>query len=445
MKRLLLIAYNFPPSTAAGVFRTARFVRWLPRRDWQVFALTIPAAPATAAAALPDSVSVDRTAVVRPLAWLLRLRGDKNAAPATLRPGATAGSRRRAGGAGSIWTRFKDMLSLVITFPDAQVGWALTAIPRGRALVRRNKIDVLYTSGPPHSSHLIGLALHKLTGRPWVADFRDPWARKPWVEEHERRVWRMKGIQRLERLVVRNAERVILNTERLRADFARNYPEIPDSHFVCIPNGYDPAEFAALPQTPRAGPFRITHAGTLYRRRNPVSLLEATRALLDQGTIRGGDIEIEFIGAVLLDGISLEEEARRLGLGDVVTVRPAIPHAECLGKLGEADVLLAVQPDTETQIPGKLYEYLYIGKPVLALSHPGATSEFVRENGLGEVANPDAPAEVRQALARLYLGRGSVTPSRERQRALAHHHIEALTEQLDHVLSGVTPARAPTA
>ena len=444
MKRLLMIAYHFPPSTAAGAHRSARFARWLPRLGWSVTVLTTQT-PQHAPAAGEEwerPPDVERTPVLRPFDLALGLRGAVRRILRQSRDPGPASAPRQDARSGW-WQRCKNFISELISFPDREAGWIPIALTRGLRIVYRDRTAVLYTSGPPHSSHLIAWLLKRITGRSWVADFRDPWARIPWEGIGADRTWRQRAIATLERRVVRSSDRVILNTERLLQDFRTAYPKEADGKFICIPNGYDPAEFAPVAPTVRSGPFRITHAGTLYKRRDPSALLTAARRLLDSGTVGDGGIEIEFIGGVRLDNVSLEELAASLGLERHVRFIPRLPHAECLARLYQADVLLVVQPGTDIQIPGKIFEYLYIGKPMLALCHAGATADFVTRYALGRVADPDRPEEVCRELEALYRERQAGTCSvPRRDEILARHHIETLVGELDSALSSCRRERS---
>ena len=125
--------------------------------------------------------------------------------------------------------------------------------------------------------------------------------------------------------------------------------------------------------------------------------------LLQEGFCREEDIEIEFIGHVSLDGFSLDAAIEELGLQRVVKYISHLPHRQCLEKLYETDVLLVIQPDADVQIPGKIYEYIKIGKPIFTLAHDGAVAQFVLENGLGHVVNPDIHEEVLKAMKDLYV------------------------------------------
>ncbi len=439
MLRVLLVAYHYPPSTSAGTHRSVRFARHLSSLGWSVHVLTVrhPGMPDRDLGTHDERIH--RTRLVRPFQALLSLRPSGRPAPS--RAGASTFPEEPAvpGPAqGNAWRRWKDSVSLALTFPDREAGWVPFAAVRGRSLIRHEGIDVVVTSGPPHSSHWIGRSLRRSTGTPWVADFRDPWSAKPWVEAREQRSWREKGIAFLESRVVQDADRVVANTDALRDEFRSRYVAVPAQRFVCIPNGYDPVEFDGVPTSRRRGPpFRLTHAGTLYRRRNPLSLLQAISRLLNSGAIPQNDFELELIGPVLLGDWTLEQMAASLGLSQLVRHIPSLPHATCLARLYEADVLLVVQPDTATQVPGKLYEYLYVGKPILAIATEGATARIVREAELGAVVSSgdvDGIAEALLALYRRTRSGEAKVPGAARDALLARHDARALTQELDQVL-----------
>lgn len=435
-----MIAFHFPPSASAGTHRSRRFAKYLQAHAWKISVLTADPYPGSVDSGLrtPEGVSVYRSRVFRGLAALIRTRnsliGKNGDGPVAAPSGEKAFKKAKPT---YYWRRIKDTLSLLMTFPDAEIGWFPSAVLKGWRIIRNGKIDLLYTSGPPHSSHLIGWALKRLTAKPWIADFRDPWARKPWLQEHEKQRWRQRGIERLERWMVGAADKVILNTDRMEKDFALHYPGEPKEKFASIPNGFDPEEFQGLSPKRAEGPFRITHAGTLYRKRNPLVLLQAVQRLIGENVLSEKEIRLDFIGSVLLGDFSLEEKAKDLGLQDVIRRIPHLPHRECLSMMYASDVLLVVQPETDTQIPGKIFEYLYIGKPVLALAHAGMTADFILSNRLGYVADPDRLEEVIKAVRLSYEDhlRGRKT-SGATEDLKTGYDIRTLTRGLDAVLSG---------
>ena len=423
------------------MYRGFRFAKYLGGCGWNVAVLTtaIDADYGDAGLKIPDQISIDRTRIISFLDPTVRFRNvliGRKTDQEKRAPIRTGIDHRKRKTIREIWRHAKDTMSLILTFPDDKIGWFPYGLVRGWKIIKRKNIDVIYTSGPPHSVHLIGLALQRLTSKPWIADFRDPWARKPWLKEEEKRNWRQHGIEKLERWVVERATHLILNTESMVSDFVRVYERQGREKFSWIPNGYDQEDFLGLYSRRNGGPFRITHTGTLYKKRNPLILLEAVRTLIDSGLFSEKDIEIEFIGKIILDHVSIEEKSRELGLRDAVRLIPQLPHRECMMRLYDSDVLLVVQPETDTQIPGKIFEYLFVGKPILALAHEGATRDFVQKNKLGYVANPDQLREVSDALRSLYENhRDGRNPDGSRDSLLQFYEARNLTRMFGELMT----------
>ncbi len=413
MPHLLMVSFHFPPSTNVGVHRSARFARRLGSEGWRVSVLTTTAPGSAAADSKMREVRVHRAPVLHPFRAASELRrsllGERNGAP----PAASGGTKDSAEESGDPpseavaalsgrWQAAKDAVTGLFSFPDRNVGWIPFAIPIGLDVVRQGGVDAIYTSGPPHSSHLVGLALKRLTGRPWIADFRDPWTRRPWMSDAERASWQHRARVKLERLLVGRADRLVLNTERLRDDFLAHHKPADPSRFVWVTNGFDPAELPPDLPPVRRDRFRIIHVGTLYKKRNPVPLLESVARLIREGAIPREDVEVTFLGKIALENVRLDRVITDLNLSGVVKLESPIPHADCLRRMAEASVLLIVQPETDLQVPGKLFEYMFLRRPVLALAHPGATADLVERHRLGRVADPESPEEIAEAVKDLY-------------------------------------------
>jgi glycosyltransferase involved in cell wall biosynthesis len=435
-----MIAFHFPPSNAAGTYRSMRFAKYLVQRGWKVSVLTVDASGKQKDAGLlvPEGVSVYRARAFNTLSPIVRVRnalrkrikGDSRTSAET-----KPGSEKSASGKGP-WQRLKDALSLILTFPDSDIGWFPRAVLRGWKVMRQNSIDIIYSTGPPHSSHLIGRALKLVTRKPWVADFRDPWARQAWLSEHEKQSWRTRAIEVLEARTVKAANQVLLCTEPMLDSFVAQYPQHAQRKFTYIPNGFDPDEYHELAAARRSGPFRITHAGSMYRKRSPMAILLALRSLIQEGAFTENEIELELIGSISLDGFSVEAAKEELELHDVVRWTPYLPHAECLSRLCQTDVLLIIQPEADVQIPGKIYEYLRIGKAILGLVHPGATADFITANKLGYVANPDRVEEVAETIRTLFVNHKNGRPwPGTPPHLLEKFDARTLVNQLDDVFS----------
>jgi glycosyltransferase involved in cell wall biosynthesis len=260
-------------------------------------------------------------------------------------------------------------------------------------VIKAEKVDAILSTSPPESTHLAARAVHRKTGLPWIADFRDPWMNLHLLGPAT--AWHAAMHRRMERSVCEEA-RLIVTTrwheERLRAV----YPAVRISR---ISNGYDGEEMSVLDGiAPSGGPLRILHAGMLTQRRSATPFLEALARIVSSGPSWRRLLKIEFIGPREDEN---EQSARRLHLEDVVTFRDPLPHAEILREQRAAHILLLVKHDNpryDGLVPGKLYEYIGLCRPVLGLAPAGEARELIMSLRRGEVAAPSSVDEIETAL-----------------------------------------------
>jgi glycosyltransferase involved in cell wall biosynthesis len=296
--------------------------------------------------------------------------------------------------------------------PDENVTWNLTANRAAIRLVRRHGIDVVVTTSPPVSVHMIGAIAKRATGVKWVADLRDSLVAHP-HRRAERRLVRVKErtAEHVARLVARRADGIVAVSEAI-ADEARAFG--PRAPVTTIANGSDFDDFDGLEY--RAGErFRITHAGSFFGKRDPKPFLTALAR-------SGLDVEARFLG----DFRSADRAwAETLDLGDRLRLLPYAPRRESLELQRDSDALLLLIPDAGGRgrgvLSGKVFEYLAAERPVLALVPPdGAAAELIRETGAGPVVAPDDVDGIRAALieleARWREGRLNGTPLSEEWR-----------------------------
>ena len=394
---VLVVAHAFPPNASIGTMRTLRLVRHLADAGWQVSVLTdtadalLPSIPIdmSLVARIPSGVSVIRAASWSGFRRVLRRPAPATATPATPRRALSPVGRLRSLAA---------QVAAVAHMPDRQAGWFAPAVMSGVAWSRAGgRPDVIYSSAPPWTGHLVAAVLARRLDRPWVADFRDPWARVPWRSAKLTALER-RSAQRLERIVVRRADALIFATRANCADFAAYYGEGLRSRAHFVPNGCDPDDVAGPPAPAPASEgdevFELLHAGSLYGGRDPAPLLRAIRRLVDRGDLDPGRFRLRLLGRTSLPGQDLAATVRDLGLEGPVVMNGPVSRDESLRAMRSASALLLLQPGTTVSVPGKLFEYLATGRPILALTEESETAELVRASGVGVAVLPDDEAAI---------------------------------------------------
>ncbi len=400
MPHVLVISYDFPPSVEIGAHACEQIVRHLPRYDWQPVVLTIGKRCIDPARidrhfSRPFPGLIHRTRVLPHPLDLYRLF--KSGAPSQPAASSEDGPAERKRTSVRNWA-----LSLLL-LPDMYSGWILPAVAAGIRLVRREQITHLFSTAPCWSNHVIGLLLHRLTGLPWTAHFRDPWTQDRHWRPTSALSTRLESA--LERAVMRRATSIVCVTEAHSALLRRTYPDLPSHKFVTIPNGFDEAEWAAV--APRGEvpveKFTITYAGSLWQRRNPLPLFLALQTLAKTGEIDLAKVQVDLIGwCEEAEGQRVSAIAAECGLGRCVRLTGPLSRSVVLERLVRSDLLLLLAEGWTLQIPGKTYEYLRAGRPILALTTEGALADLLRRTGGGWVVDPaDGPGIV-AAVANAY-------------------------------------------
>ena len=398
-KRVLFVTYYFPPSGGPGVQRALKLVKYLPRFGWQPTVLTVrPGAAAfpdrdeTLLGDVPESVRVERTAAWDPYALYARFLGkEKSDAVSVGFIGEEApGWRERL----SRWLRAN------VVLPDARVGWVPFAVARAGKLLQEDPFDALITTGPPHSTHLAGLLLARFTGVAWTADFRDPWTDISYYQHLPTTAPARRLDRAVERAVLRRAHRVTAVNPRLGQLLESKTTSDGGAPVHVIRNGFDPDDFSGQPhsdetkgeasaeeadeQQQEASPFVLAHVGNLTASQDPHALWEALQRLREQDTVP--ELRIRMVGN--LDG-AVRQSLRRRGLDDVLETVPYVPHAEAVGFMEKASLLVLCINRTEhaeSITPGKTYEYVATGQPVLGLGPPeGDAAKVLRTSGAGRM------------------------------------------------------------
>jgi glycosyltransferase involved in cell wall biosynthesis len=377
--KVLLVTMYFPPAGGGGVQRPLKFATHLPGLGIETHVL-----------APDDPKWIHRDDELQPptLAWVHRARylGPKGRKPAEELHGKQG--LERVG----IQARLAGRRLLV---PDENVSWNLTAIPSAIRIVRREGIDVVITTSPPSSVHLVGAAVKRATGIPWVADLRDSVVAHP-HRHAERLLVRAKeqGEHAVAKLVTRSASAIVTVSEAISDEMRERSPSGP---VVTIANGSDFDDFAGLEH--RASErFRITHAGSFFGKRDPRPFLTA----LQQSGL--DDVVVRFLG----DFRSTDREwAEAQGLGEKLELIPYAPRRRSLELQRDSEALLLLIPEAGGRgkgvLSGKVFEYLAAERPILAVVPPdGAAAELIHATQAGPVVAPDDVDGIAAALGDLH-------------------------------------------
>jgi glycosyltransferase involved in cell wall biosynthesis len=377
--KLLLVTLYFPPAGGGGVQRPLKFASHLPALGIETHVLA------------PDDPKWVHQDVDLPLptqAWIHRAR---YLGPRSRR---LADELHGRGGL-DLALRRASSVGRRLLLPDENVTWNATAIPKAISIVRREGIDVVLTTSPPGSVHLIGAAVQKATGAKWVADLRDSIVLHPHrsVEGAGARA-KQKARAGVARLVASQADAIVAVSEAIAEETRAIEPR---GRVVTIANGSDFDDFAGLAYS-RGDRFRLTHAGSFFGKRDPKPFL---RALAQSGL---EDVTVRFVGDFRPGDREFMES---LGLGDRVEVIDYVPRRESLRLQRDSDALLLLIPEAGGRgrgvLSGKVFEYLAAERPILAVVPPdGAAAELVRETGAGLVAGSDDVPGIRDALLELH-------------------------------------------
>jgi len=374
MRRVLMVAFHFPPlAVSSGIQRTLRFVQHLPALGWEPIVLT--AHPRAYERTSEDLVAeIPKGALV-----------EHAFAMDTARHLAIGG-------------RYPSFLAR----PDRWLTWRYGAVPAGMRIIRRHRPDVIWSTYPIATAHVIGDALQSATGLPWIADFRDPMAQEGYPKDP--RTWRC--FKRVEERAIANARFSVFVTPGAARMYRDRYPTMAD-RIVVIENGFDEESFAGLAADHASheplNPGRITllHSGIVYpSERDPTQLFVAMRRMIERGTLRDGEVKVRFRAAE--HDALLRALARDNGVEELIELLPPVPYRAALEEMVRADGLLVLQAaNCNEQVPAKIYEYLRTGRPIIALTDPrGDTASVLRDGGIDTVARLDSAGDVAALLGR---------------------------------------------
>ena len=413
-KNLLLISANFPPVSTSGVHRMIRIVRYLTEMGVRVSVLTVDETSIAKGfeydeallEKVPSEVEILRVPAFQGYKKFLDLKQKINPSgqrkKAMPNPMLSEPTRlKRQGKQKSFGQWVRDAITLNLNTPDNYAMWIRSAVQVGVKYVREHGIENILSSSPPGSAHVVAMRLKQRTRVHWIADFRDPWSKKQWFNP-EMTAFKKRRIEICEQKTLRHADKIIMNTQEMLEIYRQVYNGIMDQKGVVIPNGFDPADYVNLPpMANRNSKIVILHTGTFYRSRSPVPFLEGFGLATASGEIKPEHFRIKFIGSIGDFGADIENVAKHYHFEDSLVLVPSIPHKECLAEMTRADILLLLQPGTQIQVPAKLYEYIAIGRPIFAISAPGAIQRLIQDHQLGWWADADDVVQIQKVFGEI--------------------------------------------
>lgn len=374
-KRVLLISYHFPPVGGAGVQRPAKFAKYLPQHGWDVSVLqaenpSVPLLDESLLQDLPEDLVVVKARTLEP------------GYSAKVSEGSGAGGASLTGGIKSIARG----LARRVLQPDPQILWFPAARRAALELLGRTRHDVILATAPSYSNLVLGASLSRATGIPLVVDYRDEWDLSSAYWENAPRDRMSHAIQqRMQRRVLRTASAIVATTRASTGRIALRATQAGASPIAeCIYNGWDTSdiagtESATTPNRDPGGRLRLVYTGTLWN----LTSIAPLRAALELLAVRRPELPRRTDLVVL--GRKTPEQTAELeaiaATGATVDSREYAPHAVALDTMREADVLLLLLsdvPGAERVAPAKLFEYMAIARPMLAITPDGETAAIVR-------------------------------------------------------------------
>ncbi|MBK9175522.1 MAG: glycosyltransferase [Flavobacteriales bacterium] len=360
MKRVLIITYYWPPNGGVGVQRWLKMSKYLPEHGWQpvVYTPTNPELVAEDVGLLTEvhpETEVIKRPITEPFGLYKRFTGkarDERIQTAFL-------SEQKRGGwkeAVALWVRSNFFV------PDARIWWVNPSIRFLKDYLREHPVEAVVTTGPPHSMHLIGLGLKGALGVKWVADFRDPWTGIDFYQQLRLTAWADRRQRRLERAVLTQADQVVAVSWR----WAKDLEALGAKHVHVITNGYDPSD-VPVPALPVDEEFSLVHAGSMSATRDQSGLWRLLAAMCRRDADFASRFKLRFVGPV---DHAVTESLRSAGLEPFVERMGRVTHAEAMRAIARARVLLLPINTTANRhgiLPTKLYEYLSVGRPILAV------------------------------------------------------------------------------
>lgn len=393
-KKVLIIAYYWPPAGGPGVQRWLKFVKYLPEYGVEPIVYVpsnahYPILDESLLEEVPEDVTIIKQAIKEPYKWAGVLSKKKSA---TISKGIIPKDNSQ-----SIIDKFLLFIRGNLFIPDARKQWVRPSVQYLSTYISDYNIETVITTGPPHSLHMIGLKLQSLKNITWIADFRDPWTTIGYHKQLRLTNMAKKKHLELENKVLNSADHLIVTSRVTKMEFAKK----TNKPISVITNGYD---YNKIKQPPLDSKFSIAHIGSLLSERNPEALWFVLKELIEENSDFASDFELNLVGYVSDDVLKSIES---YNVSNYVNNIGYVSHNESIVHQKKSQVLLLIEIDSDDAkciIPGKLFEYMVSNRPIVALGPKGSDVEdILKETNTGNYFYYDAYQSLKDIIFKHYL------------------------------------------
>ena len=387
MKRVLVISYYWPPSGGSGVQRWVKFSKYLPAEGWQ---------PVIYTPENPERQSIDRSleadipecaeVIKRPITEIYSVYRDLTGKEASKSEVNVVNHQKK-----SLKGRMMMWLRGNLFIPDPRVSWVKPSVKFLKKYLKEHPVDVIVSTGPPHSMHLIAKGVAEATGIPWVADFRDPWTKLFYFKHLHLTKRSSRKHEKLEKSVLDEASVVVAVSPFVQEEFK----QMTSTPVELITNGFDPDDFQNVVE--KDGMFNLTHTGLFASDGNPTMLWKALSELLEEIPLMKKFLRIRLCGKT---DSQITDSIKEAGLEGYVIDLGYQPHNIATREQMNASVLLLPlrkEPEYRATLPGKLFEYLGSMNPILGIGQSdGAMAGILRSTGAGECIDWEKKDDIKE-------------------------------------------------
>jgi glycosyltransferase involved in cell wall biosynthesis len=433
MRRLLICTYYFPPIGTPRSYRWREFVKCL-SKNWEIDVLTIytfnnhPNYDPKLLEDLPDRVRIFRTypGIMHHFSSLFlgKATGNKRSIPHN----GQISLRQRVGK--FLFKAFEKKLRAIF-IPDETITWLPFVLARGKRLMEENRYDAIISSGFPFTCHIVGFFLKRISrGKPWIADYGDPWAYNPTFPSPN---WRSFIDKKLESKILRSVNKVIVTTDKTKEHYLNLYHFLKSEDIEVITQGFSQEELKGIsPET--TDKFRIVYTGIFYKTRGPFVFFDALSSLKEIWK----DLEVIIAGNMPND--EYKRYAENNGLSGIVRFIGFVPQKRALSLQSGASLLLLIGHGGGIQVPGKIYEYVAAKRPILSIKMDDYDiASTVVERFKRGISVKNDPQKISESIIHLYnLWKNKCLKSEFNLEDIDEFCWDRLTERLEETILEVT-------